>query len=361
MADKENQHYVPQYYFRFFSNNGKSISLINKSTGKLVTTASIKGQASKSYFYGDKVVEDSITKLESCFLAPLKKLKDCKSFASLDDSEVILILQSIMFQRSRTLATRLDRRDQSQHIANLFLEIAINNCEDLSDEIKQQLRESTTVVPDAKEFQKIEIIESVSNAHFLFDLGRAILKNRTNKPFIFGDAPVVFSNPFQQNICSRGVLGMRNPGLIIFFPLSPRTAIFLYDRNVYKVKPNKNGNIDVRHAKDIDQLNSLQLHSAASAAYFDDIENANYVHDLWKNACKKEFKTKGIIRTFVVQHEEENKEILHQFDEQLSFIPSLSFAACPKLATSDFLIDRDSWDGRNYQPEQREWFMPTGS
>lgn len=80
MADKENQHFVPQYYFRFFSKDQKSVSLLRIINGTVVETAPIKGQASKSYFYGGAAVERQITEIESSFIASLKKFGAKKIF-----------------------------------------------------------------------------------------------------------------------------------------------------------------------------------------------------------------------------------------------------------------------------------------
>nr|WP_143063239.1 DUF4238 domain-containing protein [Pseudomonas agarici] len=80
VEDKKSQYFVPQYYFRFFSNDKKFIPLLRLTDGKVVPAASIRDQASKSYFYGDKKIEERISELENLFLPELKKLKDTKSF-----------------------------------------------------------------------------------------------------------------------------------------------------------------------------------------------------------------------------------------------------------------------------------------
>ncbi|AMB86309.1 hypothetical protein AWM79_13750 [Pseudomonas agarici] len=80
VEDKKSQYFVPQYYFRFFSNDKKFIPLLRLTDGKVVPAASIRDQASKSYFYGDKKIEERISELENLFLPELKKLKDTKFF-----------------------------------------------------------------------------------------------------------------------------------------------------------------------------------------------------------------------------------------------------------------------------------------
>ena len=54
MSALRNHHFVPQFYFRRFSTDGKSICLLTRATGKTVRQATIKGQASKIGYYGDE-------------------------------------------------------------------------------------------------------------------------------------------------------------------------------------------------------------------------------------------------------------------------------------------------------------------
>lgn len=86
MAEKTNQHFVPQFYFRFFSNDGKSICMLNRKNGNAVNTAQIEGQASKKYFYGENLeTENFLAETEGFFSSVLKKLK-----ANLNLEEMII-------------------------------------------------------------------------------------------------------------------------------------------------------------------------------------------------------------------------------------------------------------------------------
>ncbi|WP_448695680.1 DUF4238 domain-containing protein [Pseudomonas moraviensis] len=361
MAVKKNQHFVPQYYFRFFSFNKKFIPLINLLDGRVIPAASIRDQASKSYFYGDKDMEERIGELEGLFLPSLKKLKDVKTFKHLSFEETFLVLQGVVFQRSRTLAARLDQESTGQEWADMMLEIALNTSDGLTEEDRARLKESVRAVPNMVEIQKIHMIEALSNAHFLADLGMAILKNRTKRSFVFGDAPVVYFNYFQKNIKNRGVLGMRNPGLQIYFPISSRAAIFLYDKNVYKPETNKLSQIDVRQVADVDNLNLLQIHNSASAIYLNSLDDSGALCALWEKSRRTRFNTKGQHRTFTVDHEGQKVEIFHQYDEQLQLVPRLEFCPCPEFAKSEFLIERSTWNGKSYIPEPPQWQLPPRS
>ncbi len=52
------QHHVPKFYFRSFSDEGRRISLVNLKSGKFVRNASLADQCKASNFYGaDKRLE----------------------------------------------------------------------------------------------------------------------------------------------------------------------------------------------------------------------------------------------------------------------------------------------------------------
>lgn len=350
MADKENQHFVPQYYFRFFSENKKSISLLNRATGKTVATAPIKGQASKSYFYGDAKVESAITEVESSFIASLRKISSEKDFGCLSESEVLSVLQAVMFQRSRTLAKRKDGKKQQDQIVKLFAEIAINKLENISEEERQEYYKLLDFMSaDPIPFQGLDMAISIEQANHLLDLKRVVIKNRTKYPFIFSDAPVVMINPFQQEIVYRGVLGMVTPGLVIIFPLSPRLLILFVDHKAYDLKGDSRGVLNIKSVKDVDQLNKLQILNASNAVYFSDYEFSNYVRRLWAEVKRYlDDSPKGMIGEALLKEGEDTKEIVHIYERQLPLIPSFSFLKYDKASRSSFLIDRARWDGRRY-------------
>src|SRR3546814_6315756 len=60
MEKKKNQHYVPQYYFKFFNDRQPFISILLVSKGTVIASSSVADQASKSYFYGDAEIESEV-------------------------------------------------------------------------------------------------------------------------------------------------------------------------------------------------------------------------------------------------------------------------------------------------------------
>src|SRR3546814_5728860 len=65
MEKKKNQHYVPQYYFKFFNDRQPFISILLVSKGTVIASSSVADQASKSYFYGDAEIESEVCIVEN--------------------------------------------------------------------------------------------------------------------------------------------------------------------------------------------------------------------------------------------------------------------------------------------------------
>jgi Protein of unknown function (DUF4238) len=196
MANNANQHYVPQFYFRYFSKNGKSICVLNRDNGHTIDSASIKGQASKKYFYGDAEIDQALSKIEGIFSAALRQIIDDSCFENCTPENYVLLLQNIMLQKSRTMSARKRSKAMQDRLLQLYMECQVNNDDSLDDITKKGfLNIAKGLEADPKQYQSMEMSVAVECAEGLVDLLPVILHNKTNRPFIFGDAPVVFINP----------------------------------------------------------------------------------------------------------------------------------------------------------------------
>lgn len=341
MADNKNQHFVPQHYFKFFSGGDDFICLLLRGNGRVVKTAPIKGQSSKSYFYGDSDTEKQVTDIESKFIPTLKRLRQMEDFSGLSREDHEYLAQAIMFQRTRTLAARADFQPMHDKIGRLMLQGAINADEKLSEEFKQELLQVLPyVTANAEAHQGVRMGLAVIEAHNLLDLECILLKNKTTRPFIFGDAPVVLTNPAQKKIVNRGVLGAKSPGLIVYYPIGPFEGVMLVDRNVYDVKGVRAGRLNVRELRDVEQLNKLQIHASASAVYFHDAKYSDYVQYLWGEVGGAVDGARGEV---VEQKNEDGRELILSYERQLPFLPRLSYLRYDEMNADSYFIDRDTY------------------
>jgi len=106
------------------------------------------------------------------------------------------------------------------------------------------------------------------NYHLLFDLAYKLLKNCTDVEFVTSDNPVVLYNQFMTFRKHGSNTGFACKGLEIFFPISPKYVILLYDPKVYRVGSDRKIAIEVTNVKDIYELNTLQVCSCSENIYF---------------------------------------------------------------------------------------------
>lgn len=297
MSKKINQHYVPQFNFRLFSTDKRSICLITKDKGKLIRHAAIKGQASKNNFYGHKDIENALSDLEAIFSVAIREVLFIGTFDRLPIETHLLILQSIMLQRTRTQSARNNAQDANDTMLRMYLEVEINTNENLTESVKAELRKSLEFISAAPEnFQAIAMSQSAVIAEHLMDLQPVLMINKTTRPLIFGDAPAVFCNPLKHDIDYMGVIGAKSFGLIIYYPLSSHIGILLVDQLAYNLKGIRNTVLKLRSLKDVASLNKLQIHNASKAVYFTDMKYANYVSELWYQVKNLMIDNYGAIR-----------------------------------------------------------------
>lgn len=313
----QNQHFVPRYYFRNFTDGTKHICLILTENGKFVSKASIKDQCSKNYFYGDESVEQKLSYFDCIHLENLRKLiKFSKSNLSISWEKDIL-LQTVLLQRVRTLLER-----------DKIVESDIKRTNYLYDQ--------GLVMPnlDPKEYTLILIKIAIDQWHLLNDLQIKVIRNYTECPFIFSDSPVVFYNSYFKKIKHRGVLGFVTPGLQIFMPLTSTLQLMLFDPKVYcdlSKKSNMNKNcmfVDVDDPKDIFNLNALQVHHSKNALYFANPNDEQYV-TRQLNSHKKNIKNNlsefNVGKAYNTKNELQEGKIMHTFEPQINYDLSLSF------------------------------------
>lgn len=328
MADSANQHYVPQFYFRGFSLDGRSICVLNRGNGKTIPVASIRGQASKKYFYGDAEVEKALQKIDGAFSRVVNRLRDCPTFDNFAAGEYHVLLQNIMLQKARTMSARKRSRGMQDRLLQLCLTTEAYNNESLDERTREErIRSATTAEADPVQYQAMQMSIALELADSLFDLLPVMLENKTNRPFIFGDAPVVFSNPYLRRDRLAGVLGTSSTGLMVLYPLSPTRQLALLDDSVYKVRCRLPDVLPVRDLRDVSTLNRMQIHNAASAVYFHHRSFSPYVVSLWLQEHRLLEENRGAVveAPGVDQRGEPVGDIFHCFEKQLPLIPRLSF------------------------------------
>jgi len=283
MVAYKNQHYLPEFYFRFFSKDHESIEIYDINSGA-IKRKGYKKLCSESYFYS-KIpdFEKSIHDLENSCREVLLKLMDREK---LNLNEYFSLLYFISFQISRTKKEKI-------FYENIFDKFAKSKIKELYYEGKLFQEGHVEVFNQLDDFIfNAEGIGSSSIAHMSFmylslqsaillaDLKPLLLINETSNDFIFSDNPIIIYNKYFYNKKRHFATGFASHGLQIFCPLRPKIILVLYDDNFYSFKGENKREISIKTESDVNSLNSLQFFNCYQNIFFSDISQRSYVLEL---------------------------------------------------------------------------------
>ncbi len=352
MADRANQHFVPKFYFRNFSTDGCTIGSLLIRDGRVIDRAPIKGQCARKNFYGSKELESLFSDLESQHSLAIIAALDVANnqfCEPISHEEYFRFLQAVMFQRSRT-ALEIDKSESTreQFLLELFKQYVKSSKNPRSKEMSDHIAAGNVSI---KEPPHVTVCRSIRTAldcvMGITDLSLCLIRNRTDFPFIFSDAPVVFYNSYCRRVRNRGVLGVQCPSLQIFFPLDPWTLALLFDADKYSGSFKEYLQYDTYSRSDVSQMNVLQMHHALNVVYFRDTEHREYVQDLW-NTHRHSFRPikdqLNLNADFWVDGKPIDGQLIHKFEPQVGFDLSLSFMQCEPISQHEY----------QYQPRSAE-------
>jgi hypothetical protein len=336
MSEQANHHFVPKFYFRNFSEDGARIHLLHRSSGRVILNAAIRGQCAKHRLYGPTEMERMISGLEGNFSAAIREAIRT-AWAPMDlrltEECVFRLLQATLFQRGRTIH-EIDKYEAGMEswLLEAFKQHLLNSpgIEYRDRMVKDIENGSITLRHDDTWVAMTLMIAALDAVILITDLRICLVRNHTDFPFLFGDAPVVLCNSHYRNVTLRGVLGLQTPGLQIFFPLNARTMLLMLDENVYSGRCKETDIVDVTDRSDVSQLNALQLHHSLTNVYFGREGDAEYVGDLWNAHKSSIVQSRNVFRVekgWLVDGKPEDL-LLHGFEPHLNFRLDLSFVKC---------------------------------
>lgn len=265
-AETKNQHYVPQFYLRYFSVDKKNVGAYTLKSGKNIPSAPIKGQASKDYFYSDSMeMEKALGDLEACAIKVVDKIiSDPTEPLSKEDKNTLFEFTVIQLGRTEAQAQVVEAIHK---IPELFSERLTNIGEpDLGKMLKDKFSDLIGESPSFPAVFSVGAYAGISDV--IRDLDVKVLINRTDKAFITSDNPVAKYDQFMERM-KLGTYGLRSRGLQIFFPLSPRRGVMYYDPECYKLGHEEKEYVEVDQEKDIDELNKLTACNSDEVLYYD--------------------------------------------------------------------------------------------
>lgn len=221
----------------------------------------LKNQCYRDYFYGkDLQTEKALSLVESQMARILSEVQSTCALPSRKSGDRLTFLIHVLTQHTRT-AYSIDAYDEQTDKLMKYL-MAPN---------MKEMNLSPEQIANIKITQKNSArfaLEMVFPYYpLLIDLEWKLLRATGTHEFLTSDNPVVYYNQFF-SFRKGGNTGLASKGLQIFFPVSPKHLVLLYDGKVYGVGSRKCDVVDVSDARDMEQLNRLQFVSALENVYF---------------------------------------------------------------------------------------------
>lgn len=262
MAEHKKHHYVPRFYLKLFSENGRSINLFNIRTQRSVIDGGLKNQCYRDYFYGkDLQAEKALSLVEGQMSRILNAVQSDCALPSRRSEDRLTFLFHVLMQHTRT-AYSVDAYDEQTDKLMKYLMAPEMEKMNLSPE------QIATIKITQKDSARFALSMATPHYPLLIDLEWKLLRATGTHEFITSDNPVVYYNQFFTFRKSGSNTGLASKGLQIFFPVSPKHLVVLYDGKVYGVGSKKSDVVDVSDARDVEQLNRLQFISALENVYF---------------------------------------------------------------------------------------------
>ena len=267
MPSNKNQHFVPRCYLGAFSGDtaGAAINLFNIDRSCAIRNAPLKGQCSKSYFYGEDLhLEKALQTFEGAYAAMLREIVQPGYHLTAAHGQELKEFWCLQHLRTEASARR----------SVVAAERMIDDIGLRDDTYRLTMRESVEA--------SVSMLPIISQG--ISDLKACLVKNVTNLPFVTSDDPAISANRWhQQDIRAKGVApGLGSAGALLFLPMTPNILALLYDSNVYSIR-RLHGWASIDSISDIAAFNEHQYLNAFANIYFHDWHTKNVVEQEFLN------------------------------------------------------------------------------
>lgn len=229
MTTAKIQHFVPQFLLRGFSNGKKDQIWVYDKSSNRSFPSNIKNVASESRFYdfeheGEQLsIEPWLSELEGRAKSVISTILEADSLVTLLAEQKYILASFLAVQHTRTKTFR----EQWKSLPKLLKEQLEKNGDQIApgsqvEELIRDLPENTSKEQTAR---FVLSAPATYATHFL-DKDWALAATSRKHPFLLSDNPVTRQNMVDRPL--RGNLGLTNPGIEIYLPLSPTRALVMW-------------------------------------------------------------------------------------------------------------------------------------
>lgn len=257
MAQKKNQHYVPQFLLKRFSADNSSISKFLIQEDRIIPVCSIKNECSKDNFYSDVKIEEKLGEIEASNAITIKMIEE-GGMRSIQQIDMEHLYAFVLLQDMRT-------KQAADYTGQMFEDLKkILRQKGVTEDLEKELNKVDT---SEKHSAMINLLTFTDSAENIYDLKCKLLHNKTKTPFVTSDHPVLKYDQLYERI-KAPYYSLASVGIEYILPISPEAAIILYDGNAYKIGHRKEFTIEISNAEDIDKINLLTAMYADNCIYF---------------------------------------------------------------------------------------------
>lgn len=263
MPKKKNQHYVPQMYFRNFSDNGKSIGGYILKTRTFVRDMPISGICKRDYLYGDDLqIEEWFSKLEGQWAQVLRKIINQENL-EITQKEYVSLLEFFFLSEVRTGYTADRENDTLAKICQTIMMLKRDHDQlDIDDKRIKKIKYHW----DKPNLYAIKAMKKI--LPLFSDLEPLLIINNTSRQFITSDNPVIKYNYLFAKRNYHLPFGYGHVGILLFLPITEKICLMLYDPKAYDIINQNDSVLQIRASDQIIEINKQIAKNAKSALFF---------------------------------------------------------------------------------------------
>jgi Protein of unknown function (DUF4238) len=298
MPHGKNQHFVPKFYLRFFSHSASKllIGAYYIPSGLFVEQAEIKTHACDDYFYGKDGLEKKLEKIENDTGPTIAQIITKEKLPEWQSQQHKDLVFFVVLQEHRT-ATATD--EVNEVMRTMLQAVVQEGGPDLFDHSKD-----AGAMAGFPSTPRMLLHMAARNSIASLDLRYKLVRNSTGRPFITSDHPVAAYNQFYEaNSPGISDTGLQSRGLQLFFPLSPKYLLVVFDSDVYKIGGKAYDLTPVNATEaDVKWLNILQVVNAGDSLFFSDAADEEYLRSVVASAETHKKSAKGKVDVVPAQH-----------------------------------------------------------
>jgi hypothetical protein len=325
MSENKKQHYVPQFYLKNFSVDGKQIVIYHPDSKK-TRLSPISSTCQDKFFYGkDLKFEEFLSKFEPKQAEVLKKIIDTQNVEILSPDEFASLLSFIMLQFTRTKDAKLMADNFVELFVQQFIKPIMKGNAELMKSVSPGYIDSLKITNP--EFYKLTMGTALTMIEGLSDLKVFLVINKTKQPFISSDSPVVKNNYYK--IKQRSLTGFQSPGLQIICPLTDTLLLLFIHDVAYKIDKSRDSVIEIIDESDVNAFNSLQILNNLQILFIIDQKYTSCIQALERNAETIKMGKRFEIETVTTLNKPDGSysEIVSMHAEGVNYSIRLSFLA----------------------------------